>query len=68
MNPLAIMAVKKIGLMLISRKLNENPLDAQNSDFDKKELKKAVPAWAAIVTMITALVTSPEFISLIGAG
>lgn len=56
--------ILKLGLALVSRKLNENPEDKQNSDFSKGELKKAVPAWVAIVTMIATLVTSPEFIAV----
>ena len=58
--------VKKLALMLISRKLNENPKDKQNSDFDKKEMVKAVPAWLAIAGLIYTMISSPEFLALLG--
>jgi len=57
--------VKKLALMLISRKLNENPKDKQNSDFDKKEMVKAVPLWLAIAGLIYTMISSPEFLALL---
>jgi len=51
MNPLLL----KIGLALVSRKLNENKEDKQNTDFSKGELIKAVPAWAAVAGFIVYL-------------
>ena len=58
MNPLLL----KFGLALVSRKLNENPQQKQNSDFHPKELVKAVPAWAAIVGFIVYLASSLGYI------
>lgn len=58
MNPLLL----KIGLSLISRKLNSNPKDKQNSDFHPKELVKAVPSWVAIVGFIVYLLSSMGYI------
>lgn len=40
---------KKTALMLISRKLNENPEDIQNSDFNKKLIPVAGSGLALIV-------------------
>ena len=51
MNPILL----KIGLSLLSRKLNDNPEDRQNSDFDPKAAKKVVPAWVALVGFIVYL-------------
>jgi len=62
MNPLLL----KIGLALVSRKLNENPNDKQNSDFDKKEMVKAVPAWLVVAGLIYGVISSPEFLALLG--
>ena len=59
MNPL----IAKIGLMLISRKINDNPLDVQNSDFDKKEIIKAAPAWVAIIGFIVLMLNSTGHIN-----
>ncbi len=58
MNPLLL----KIGLALISRKLNENKEDKQKSDFDPKAAKKVVPAWVAIVGFIVYLASSMGYI------
>ena len=58
MNPLLL----KFGLALVSRKLNENPQQKQNSDFHPKELVKAVPAWVAVVGFIVYLASSMGYI------
>ena len=58
MNPLIL----KLGLALVSRKINENKEDKQNSDFHPKELVKAVPAWAAIAGFIVYLASSLGYI------
>ena len=58
MNPLLL----KIGLALVSRKLNENPKDKQKSDFDPKAAKKVVPAWVAITGFIVYLASSMGYI------
>jgi len=63
MNPLLL----KFGLALVSRKLNENPKDKQNSDFNPKELVKTVPLWAVIITLLAEAFTSPAFINAVGA-
>lgn len=54
--------IVKLGLMLVSRKLNTNKEDKQNSDFDAKELKKAAPAWVAIAAFIVYLLSSMGYI------
>jgi len=54
--------IVKLGLMLVSRKLNSNPKDPKNSDFDVKELKKAAPAWVAIAAFIVYLLSSMGYI------
>jgi hypothetical protein len=58
MNPIIL----KIALALVSRKLNSNPEDKQNSDFDAKAAKKVVPAWAAVVGFIVYLASSTGYI------
>ena len=58
MNPLLV----KFGLALVSRELNENPQQKQNSDFYPKELVKAVPAWVAVVGFIVYLASSLGYI------
>ncbi len=63
MNPILL----KFGLALVSRKLNENKDDKQNSDFNPKELVKAVPLWAVIITLLAEVFTSPTFINAVGA-
>ena len=63
MNPILV----KFGLALVSRKLNENKDDKQNSDFNPKELVKAVPLWAVIITLLAEVFTSPTFINAVGA-
>jgi len=58
MNPLLL----KIGLALISRKLNDNPKDPQNSDFSKGELKKAVPIWVTVIGVILTVLSAKGII------
>ena len=58
MNPLLL----KIGLSLISRKLNSNPKDKQKTDFDPKAAKKVVPAWVAVAGFIVYLASSMGYI------
>ena len=62
MNPLLL----KLALALVSRKLNENKEDKQKSDFNPKELVKAVPLWAVIITLLAEVFTSPTFINAVG--
>ena len=58
MNPLLV----KIGLALVSRKLNENKDDKQKSNFDPKAAKKVIPAWVAVVGFIVYLASSMGYI------
>lgn len=54
--------ILKLGLALVSRKLNSNTKDKQNSDFDPKAAKKVVPAWVAVVGFIVYLASSMGYI------
>ena len=58
MNPLIV----KFGLALVSRKLNENPQQKQNSDFHPNELKKAVPIWATVIGVILTVLSAKGII------
>ncbi len=58
MNPLLL----KIGLGLISRKINSNSNEPQKSDFHKSELKKAVPIWATVIGVILTVLSAKGII------
>ncbi len=58
MNPLLL----KFGLALVSRKLNENPQQKQNSDFYPSELKKAVPIWVTVIGVILTVLSAKGII------
>lgn len=58
MNPLLL----KIGLGLISRKINSNSHEPQKSDFHKSELKKAVPIWATVIGVILTVLSAKGII------
>ena len=51
-----------LGLALVSRKLNKNKSDPQNSDFNPKELVKAVPLWSVIIGVILTVLSAKGII------
>ena len=58
MDPLIL----KLGLALVSRKINSNKEDKQKSDFHPKEMVKAVPIWATVIGVILTVLSAKGII------
>ena len=55
--------IVKLGLALVSRKLNKNKSDPQNSDFNAGELvKKTLPLWSVIIGVILTVLSAKGYI------